>query len=79
MELKIWGKTMLSVQRHLGRVAKAIDEIIMKRALSSVFVTTKNLMEQSSETVSNYIINISESKVNLINLSFFCFLLHFLW
>ena len=72
MELKIWARTMLTVQRHLGKVTKALDEVIMKRALSSAFVTTKNLMEQSSETVSNFIINISESKVNLINLNTIC-------
>ena len=72
MELKIWARTMLTVQRHLGKVTKALDEVVMKRALSSAFVTTKNLMEQSSENVSNFIINISESKVNLINLNTIC-------
>ena len=46
MELKIWARTMLSVQRHLGRVARKIDEIIMKKATASVYVTSKNLMEQ---------------------------------
>lgn len=72
MELKIWGRTMLSVQRHLGRVARKIDEIIMKKAIASVYVTSKNLMEQSSENVSNFILNMSESKVNLINLNTIC-------
>lgn len=72
MELKIWARTMLSVQRHLGRVARKIDEIIMKKATASVYVTSKNLMEQSSENVSNFILNMSESKVNLINLNTIC-------
>ena len=72
MELKIWARTMLTVQRHLGKVTKALDEVIMKKAISSAFVTTKNLMEQSSENVSNFIINVSQSKVNLINLNTIC-------
>lgn len=72
MELKIWARTMLAVQRHLGKVAKKIDEIIMKKAVASVYVTSKNLMEQSCENVSNFILNMSESKVNLINLNTIC-------
>ena len=72
MELKIWARTILTVQRHIAKVVRALDEIIYKRALSSIFVTTKNLTEQSSEAVSNFIINVSETKVNLINLNTIC-------
>lgn len=72
MELKIWARTILTVQRHIAKVVRALDEIIYKRAISSIFVTTKNLIEQSSEAVSNFIINVSEAKVNLINLNTIC-------
>ena len=72
MELKIWARTILTVQRHIAKVVRALDEIIYKRALSSIYVTTKNLTEQSSEAVSNFIINVSETKVNLINLNTIC-------
>ena len=72
MELKIWARTILTVQRHIAKVVKALDDIVYKRALSSIFVTTKNLMEQSSEAVSNFIINMSQTKINLINLNTIC-------
>ncbi len=72
MELKIWAKTMLTVQRHLDRVTRALDKIILKKAVSSAFVTSKNLMEQSCERISKYIINLSQSKINLINLNTIC-------
>lgn len=72
MELKIWARTILTVQRHIAKVVRALDEVIYKRALSSIFVTSKNLMEQSSEAISNFIINVSQSKINLINLNTIC-------
>lgn len=72
MELKIWARTMMIVQRHLAKVTRALDEVIYKRAISSGFVTSRNLTEQSSESVSNFIINVSQTKVNLINLNTIC-------
>ncbi len=72
MELEVWARTMLTVQRHLERVTKALDKIILKKAVSSAFVTSKNLMEQSVEKISKYIINLSQSKINLINLNTIC-------
>lgn len=73
MELKIWGKTIISVQRYLERVTKAIDSLITKKALASAFVSSKNLTEQSAESVANALIELSERKVNLINLNVICF------
>lgn len=72
MELKSWARTMMVVQRHLGKVTKALDEVIYKRALSSGYVTSKNFTEQSSEAVSKFIINVSQTKINLINLNTIC-------
>lgn len=72
MELEVWARTMLTVQRHLERVAKALDKIILKKAVSSAFVTSKNLMEQNVERISKYIINLSQTKINLINLNTIC-------
>lgn len=73
MDLKIWGKTIMSVQKYLERVTRAIDSVIYKKALASGYVSTKNLTDQSSFAVSNFIINMSQRKVNLINLNTICF------
>lgn len=72
MELKVWAKTMLTVQRHLERVTNALDELIYKKAAASAYVNSKNLMEQTCEKLGNFIINVSETKVNLINLNTIC-------
>lgn len=72
MELKVWAKTMLTVQRHLGKVTKALDHVIYKKAIASMFVNSKNLHEHSSEAVSKFIINLMDSKINLINLNTIC-------
>lgn len=72
MELKIWGKTIVSVQRYLEKVTKAIDSLIGKKAVASAFVNLKNLTEQSAYSVANSLIELSERKVNLINLNVIC-------
>lgn len=72
MELKVWGKTIMSVQKYLERVTKAIDSLISKKAFASCYVSLKNLTEQSADSVANNIINLSERKVNLINLNTIC-------
>lgn len=72
MELKVWAKTMLTVQRHLEKVTKALDHVIYKKAIASMFVNSKNLHENSGEAVSKFIINLMDSKINLINLNTIC-------
>ncbi len=72
MELKTWARTIMIVKRHLNKVINAIDHVIYKKALSSAYVNTKNIIEQSSEAVSNFIINLSQTKINLINLNLIC-------
>lgn len=73
MELKVWGKTMVSVQKYLERLTNAIDSLIEKRAYASAFVSTKNLTEQGAYSVANDLIELSERKINLINLNIICF------
>lgn len=72
MELKVWGKTMMMIQKYLERVTRAIDSLVYKRALTSVFVNSKNLTEQSAYFVTNNLIDLSERKVKLINLNTIC-------
>lgn len=72
MELKEWGKTMITIQKYLGRVTKAIDSLVYKRAITSAFVSSKNLTKQSAYSVANNLIDLSERKVRLINLHTIC-------
>lgn len=72
MELRVWGKTIISVQKYLERVISAIDSLISKKALASVFVNSKNLTEQNAYSVANTLIELSERKINLINLNIIC-------
>lgn len=72
MELKEWGKTMVMIQKYLERVTKAIDSLVYKRAMTSVFVNSKNLTEQSAYAVTNNLIELSERKIRLINLHTIC-------
>ncbi len=72
MELKVWAKTMLTVQRYLEKVTKALDHVIYKKAIASMFVNSKNIHEYNGESVSKFIINVMDSKINLINLNTIC-------
>ncbi len=38
---------MMMIQKYLERVTRAIDSLVYKRALTSVFVNSKNLTEQA--------------------------------
>ncbi len=72
MDLILWGKTIISIKRYLERVSMAIDSLIYKKALASGYVSIKNLTEQSAYSVSDAIINLTDRKVNLINLNTIC-------
>lgn len=72
MDLKIWGKTIMTIQRYLTRVTNAIDSLISKRALASGFVNTRNLTKQNAYSVTKDIIDLSQRKINLINLNIIC-------
>ena len=72
MNLKTWSKTILTVQKYLERVCNSIDGCIEKRVNASAFVTSKTLAENSSEAIANWIIEMSQRKVNLINLNVIC-------
>lgn len=69
---KIWGKTLVTIQKYLARITKTIDSLIYKKALASGYVSTKNLTKQSAFVVTDSIISLSQRKVNLINLNVVC-------
>ncbi|MGI5842171.1 MAG: hypothetical protein ACOX6H_02630 [Christensenellales bacterium] len=64
----VWAKTLLSVYRYLDRVADAIDKIVFSRAINSFYTSGSNLAFNSVESVTDDILNLTERKVNLINL-----------
>ena len=63
-----WAKTLLTSYRYLERVAKAIDKIVMTRAINSFYTSGSNLSFNSITNVSSDILSLTERKVNLINL-----------
>lgn len=72
MNLKTWTRTVLTVQKYLERVCDSIDACIEKKINASCYVTSKNFAENSAEFLSNWIINMTNKKVNLINLNVIC-------
>lgn len=72
MNLKIWGRTILTVQKYLERVCSSIDACIEKKINASCYVTSKNFAENSAEFLANWIISMTNKKVNLINLNVIC-------
>ena len=72
MNLKTWARTILTVQKYLDRICSSIDACIEKRVGVSSYVTSKNVAANSAECLADWIINMSERKVNLINLNVVC-------
>lgn len=64
----IWTKTILSVYRYLERVCNAIDRICMQSALASGNILGSNFHNNNALAISQKLIDLSERKVNLINL-----------
>jgi hypothetical protein len=64
----VWTKTLLSSYRYLDRVSKAIDKIVMTRALNSFHTSGSNMAFNSVANVSDDILKLTDRKVNLINL-----------
>ena len=64
--MEIWSKTILSVYKYLEAISKAIDNIIIKKSINSAFYNNGRFA--STYECANEIINLTERKVNLINL-----------
>ncbi len=72
MTLKIWARTLLTIQKYLERICKSIDACIEKRALASYYVNSKNFYKNDCASVADWIIEMSERKKQLINLNIIC-------
>lgn len=68
MKLNLCAKTVLMVDRYLERITEAMDRLVERRALNSFYVGLSGGSENSITSVADYIINLSERKVKLINL-----------
>lgn len=64
--MEIWSKTILSVYRYLEAISNAIDNIVVKKSINSAFYNNGRL--NSAFECANEIIDLTERKVNLINL-----------
>lgn len=68
MKFNVCAKTVLMVQRYLERICDAIDRLVERKALNSFYVGMQGNNENSISSVADYIINLSERKIKLINL-----------
>lgn len=64
--MKAWSKTLLSVYRYLEPITGAIDNLIIKKGVNSMFYTDKRGL--NTYDCANEIIELTERKINLINL-----------
>lgn len=65
-EMKVWSKTLLSVYRYLEAITKAIDNLIVKKGVNSMFYTDRRGL--NTYDCANDIIELTDRKINLINL-----------
>ena len=65
IENEIWGKTLLSLYRHLGAMANSIDNLIRRIGINSAF---NHHVYNSTFVDSNKIIELTERKIKIINL-----------
>lgn len=68
MKFNVCAKTILMVQRYLERICDAIDRLVERKALNSFYVGLHGNNDNGILSVADYIINLSERKIKLINL-----------
>lgn len=64
--MKTWSKTILSVYKYLEALANSIDDLILKKSINSAFYN--NGRYNSCYDCANKIMQLTERKVNLINI-----------
>ena len=72
MEKNGWARTILSVYVYLERVTGAIDKVVKARAENSFHFTSSSFAYNDIISISDHILNLTERKVNLINLKIIC-------
>ena len=72
MENKGWGRTILSVYNYLETVTEAIDKVVKARAVNGFYYNSATCGYNDIYSISEHILNLTERKVNLINLKILC-------
>lgn len=65
LENEVWGKTLLSLYRHLETMSNSIDNLIKRIGINSAF---NHSVYNSTYKDSNKIIELTERKIKIINL-----------
>lgn len=63
---EIWGKTLISIYRFLPSIADAIDNLIRKKTINSLYYNSN--FQSSTFDIANAVIELTERKVKLINI-----------
>lgn len=63
---EIWGKTLISIYRFLPSIADAIDNLIRKKTVNSLYFNSN--FQSSAYEIANSVIELTERKVKLINI-----------
>lgn len=66
IENELWGKTIISVYRFLPAIADAVDNIIKKKTINSLFYSSTQ--STSTYELANKVIELTERKIKIINL-----------
>ena len=64
--MKAWSKTILSVYKYLEALSNSIDNLVLKKSINSAFYN--NGRYNSCYDCANRIMQLTERKVNLINI-----------
>jgi len=65
--MKTWSKTILSVYKYLEALSNSIDELVLKKSINSAFYNNGRF-NSSCYDCANKIMQLTERKVNLINI-----------
>lgn len=64
--MKTWSKTILSVYKYLEALSNSIDNLVLKKSINSAFYSSYRF--DSCYDVANKIMQLTERKINLINI-----------
>lgn len=68
MELNSWVKTLFSIYRVLDKLSESIDKMVKMKALGCMITGMENIAFNTTLKVSEDITNLTNKKINLINL-----------
>ena len=63
---EIWAKTLISIYRFLPAIADAVDNLIKKKTINSLYYNSN--FQSSTYEIANNVIELTERKIKLINI-----------